>query len=391
MHLTEANVLISVVDVVNLTDHNVPHSEITWSRVSMTSDRWICVRHSKIDSTKTFRWIVLDQENDYKHISYSGSTVADSVLMHPSEPIIAFKAFKTFQVFNLDTKSLLCETSHGEKVLFWTWLNSDVIGIITETAICHWFVWKEETSPKKVLNNHRRLKSTQIVSYKADHAMRWLAITGLFEEGNGISGIILVHSVSENLTQCISAHAVCFAEYHFQDNPYPSNVFCVASRDTRSHGNIHVIELHPYRKGNLAPKNTCDRIHVDFLDSFGKYDFPTTIQVSSRYGVLFMITKYSVLYICDMETAAPLICSGISNDIIITATLNTKTQGILGISKDGMVIFVNLQKTKFVYKRKHAVKKNVQASLSEEKKILEVDKMTSDKCQSVHRKTNASQ
>lgn len=62
-----------------------------------------------------------------------------------------------------------------------------------------------------------------------------------------------------------------------------------------------------------------------------------SFQVSTEYGLLFVVTKYGYLYMCDMETAMCLCCTRISVDVIFTSTLNTDTQGILGVTRGGQV------------------------------------------------------
>nr|KAG5687623.1 hypothetical protein BaRGS_020024 [Batillaria attramentaria] len=293
-------------------------------------------------------------------ISYAGQTSADSVLMNPTQPIIALKAGFRFEVFNLDTKLLIGRTHLHEPVSYWTWLNSDIVAIVTDTAVFHWDLWQGDSPPERIFTRHHRLAFSEIVSYKADPSVKWLAITGLIPEDDRISGVTQLYSVDEDITQCISAHAVCFSFYHFAENPQPSTVFCVCSRDTQDHGKVHVIELGPYKAGNFAPRNVYD--HVQFLDDMERYDFPISLQVSTEYGLLFVVTKYGYLYLCDMETAMCLCCTRISVDVIFTSTLNTDTQGILGVTRGGQVITVDLKKDGFISYLRETTKKSCSAN-----------------------------
>ena len=60
-------------------------------------------------------------------------------------------------------------------------------------------------------------------------------------------------------------------------------------------------------------------------------------QISVEYGLLFVVTKYGYLYMCDMETAMCLCCTRVAVDVIFSAALNTTTQGILAITRGGQV------------------------------------------------------
>lgn len=47
-----------------------------------------------------------------------------------------------FEVFNFHTKQLISKTKLHDPVVYWTWLNSEVIAMVTETTIYHWPVWQ---------------------------------------------------------------------------------------------------------------------------------------------------------------------------------------------------------------------------------------------------------
>lgn len=60
-------------------------------------------------------------------------------------------------------------------------------------------------------------------------------------------------------------------------------------------------------------------------------------QVSTEYGLFYVVTKYGYMYVCDMETAACLCISRVSHCVIFCLALNSKTQGIIGVNRDGQV------------------------------------------------------
>ncbi|KAK3084072.1 hypothetical protein FSP39_007725 [Pinctada imbricata] len=204
--------------------------------------------------------------------------------------------------------------------------------MVTESFVYHWDLCQD-------------WQFSEIISYKADPSLKWLALTGLTPEvtyvilyfynamEDRITGITQLYNVDEDITQCIGAHTVCFSEYHYADNPMPSTVMCAASRDALDHGKVHVIELGPYKQGNFAPRNNYDVLQ--YFDDVERFDFPVSLHVSREYGLLFLITKYGFLYLCDMETAACLCCTRISRSIVFASTLNTETQGVLGITRAG--------------------------------------------------------
>ncbi|WAR02762.1 CLH1-like protein [Mya arenaria] len=332
-------------EIGELTNVGIPADQVTWSRVTITSDRWIAVTVFNLKDGS---------------ISYAGQTSADSVLMNPSEPVIALKAEQRFEVFNVETKLLLTKTKVHDPVHFWTWLTPEILAIITDTTVYHWHLFKtKDSQPEKVFCRHSRLAFSEITSYKADVNLRWFAITGLTPEEDKISGLTQLYNMDEDITQCIACHAVCFDTYKFAGNNSRSTVFCVGSRDIHNHGKVHVIELGPYKQGNFALRNTYDHIH--FEPDEEHYDFPVALHVSKEFGLVFLLTKYGYLYLCDMETSTCLCSTKVAEDIIFTSTLNTETQGIIGVTRSGQVLAVDIKKDTLIDYVRDTAKKGNQA------------------------------
>lgn len=61
------------------------------------------------------------------------------------------------------------------------------------------------------------------------------------------------------------------------------------------------------------------------------------MKVSLALGLVYVVTKFGYLYMCDFETAMPLCCCTICPDIVFSTALNQETQGIVAISRNGQV------------------------------------------------------
>lgn len=350
---------VTINELVRLTDVGIPQDQVTWSRVTLTSDKWIAIRHGKKkeDSNKCMVTVLSLKDGS---VSYAGQTSADSVQMNPSKPIIALKADQRFEVFNVETKLMLTKTKVHDPVCYWTWLTSDIVAIVTDKAVFHWNLFKtKDSQPEEIFLRHSRLSFSEITSYKADSNLRWFAVTGLTPEEDKISGLTQLYNIDEDITQCIACHAVCFDTYKFAGNSSPSTVFCVGSRDIGYYGKVHVIELGPYQTGNFAPRNMYDQIQ--FEQDFEHYDFPVALHVSAECGLVFMLTKYGCLYLCEMETSTCLCSARVSVDIIFTSTLNSETQGFLGVSRSGQVLAVDIKKEGLINYVRETSKKGNQA------------------------------
>nr|XP_022339622.1 clathrin heavy chain 2-like [Crassostrea virginica] len=339
---TESKPPVSTQEILQLSNFGIGPDCVTWSRVALTTDKWMAVRHSSNghDSQLT----VLSPLDG--SVKYSEPIKADSVQLNPSQPVIAVKCGQKLEVYNFETKAMISKSRIHEPIAFWTWLNSDVIAMVTENFIFHWDLRQDDIPPEKMFMRHYRLAFSEIIGYKADVNLKWLAITGLFPEEETITGTTQLYSVEEDISQCIGAHVVCFSSYQYSDNMAPSTIFCVASRDAQDHGKVHVIELGPYKNGNFAPRNSYD--HIQFFDDADRYDFPVSLHVSSEIGLLFLITKYGFLYLCDLESCVCLCSTRISSSIVFSSTLNSSTQGILGVTRRGQVISVDVDKDDLV-------------------------------------------
>ncbi|KAF3851317.1 hypothetical protein F7725_013089 [Dissostichus mawsoni] len=63
---------------------------------------------------------------------------ADSAIMNPASKVIALKAAKTLQIFNIEMKSKVKAHTMTEEVMFWKWISVNTVALVTDTAVYHW-------------------------------------------------------------------------------------------------------------------------------------------------------------------------------------------------------------------------------------------------------------
>lgn len=79
--------------------------------------------------------------------------------MHWSKLIIALKAQRTLQIFDLGAKEKLKSHAMHEDVVFWKWISERSLGLITETSVYHWDVIDpNQAAPVKVFERHTNLQ-----------------------------------------------------------------------------------------------------------------------------------------------------------------------------------------------------------------------------------------
>jgi clathrin heavy chain len=73
--------------------------------------------------------------------------------MHWSKMIIALKARRTLQVFDLGQRQKLNFAVMNADVVFWKWISETNIGLVTDTSVYHWDVFNP-TPPVKIFDRN---------------------------------------------------------------------------------------------------------------------------------------------------------------------------------------------------------------------------------------------
>lgn len=65
-----------------------------------------------------------------------------------------------------------------EEVVYWNWVKSDMISLVTATAVYHWSI-EGSSSPVKVFDRHASLANCQIINYKVNPEENWMVLIGI--------------------------------------------------------------------------------------------------------------------------------------------------------------------------------------------------------------------
>jgi len=367
---------VTVTELLQLTQLGIPLEHITYPRVTMTSDQWICIRHGKQyrPNARHVRASFITVLNPCRaDFPQTWQTTAGSVMMNPYKPVLALKAGNDFQVYNLDNRQMMFRTRVSVRVVFWCWVNSNTIAMVTDAAVYHWDLSKEKSQPELVFTRHARLTKADIVNYVADSNMNWYALVGLTIKEDRICGITQIYSVEHELSQPIEAHAVTFCSYTMPGNQRPSTLLVAVARESGNSGKIHIIELGPHMAGNQAPtRHLGDLV---FEDDWEKYDFPVSIQIGVGLGLVFIITKYGQLHLCDLESGQLLSTTRVCADILFVATPSNNGLGVITISRNGQVLSISVKPTHIARHVRHALQRPLIAERLE-KVVTEVCQMT---------------
>ncbi|KAI9012382.1 hypothetical protein DFJ74DRAFT_710372 [Hyaloraphidium curvatum] len=311
-------------------------ANIGFNTLTMESDRFICVREKVGEQSQ----VVIIDMNDPNNVIRRPIT-ADSAIMNPVSKIIALKAGHQLQIFNIELKSKIKSHTMNDDVVFWKWISPTVVGIVTETAVYHWSI-EGESQPTKMFDRHASLVGSQIINYRVNSDGKWLLLIGISAQQGRVVGNMQLFS--KDRSQPLEGHAAAFAEMRMDGAPFPTKLFTFAVRTASGAAKLHIVEIDHNDQNPVFQKRAVDV----FFPPEAVNDFPVAMQVSKKYDVIFLVTKYGFIHVYDLETGTCIYMNRISGDtIFVTAELEA-TSGIIGVNRKGQVLSVSIDESTII-------------------------------------------
>uniref|UniRef100_A0A8C9GDC7 Clathrin heavy chain n=1 Tax=Piliocolobus tephrosceles TaxID=591936 RepID=A0A8C9GDC7_9PRIM len=321
-------------------------------QLSPISEKFICVKENVNDNTQV---VVINLQNKTSTRKYMK---ADSVIIHPKDPILALrgtiKNMNTIflQVFNIETKEKICSLNLNEYMTYWKWINNDTIAIVCEKNIYHWNIDIYNSKKNKEHNNNTLTKvfekaqifvdnNSQILHYTTDKDMKWCILCGIFtqDQGKSIDGYMQLYSCEKKLHQTIEGFIGCFGNFIF-DNLDMKPLFCfIEKKKNSSISKLHLMDIYTNKSEGVTPHKIVKEIN---LVNESLNDFPIYISMNMLQGVIYVVTKYSYVYIFDEGTLTLIIKERISEDNIFICCDSKNGDGIYAINKKGKIFYVTL-------------------------------------------------
>uniref|UniRef100_A0A5S6QG16 Clathrin heavy chain n=1 Tax=Trichuris muris TaxID=70415 RepID=A0A5S6QG16_TRIMR len=321
-----------------LANIGVHSTSVGFATLTMESDKYICIREKVGESAQV---VIIDMSDVGNPIRRPIS--ADSVVMNPVSRVLALKAGKTLQIFNIDMKSKVKAHTMTDEVIFWKWINVNTLALVTNTAVFHWSM-EGDSVPQKIFERHVSLSNSQIINYRADEKCLWFLLIGIMAKDNRVVGAMQLFSLERRVSQPVEGHAGCFVQFKLDANPEPSTLFCFSVK-TPTGGKLHIIEV-----GNPPPKNQpYSKKAVDvFFPTEANTDFPVAMQASKKHGIIYLITKYGYVHLYDVDTGTCIYMNRISNETIFVTAEYEATGGILGVNRKGQVLSVSIDEKNLI-------------------------------------------
>uniref|UniRef100_A0A803PWX4 Clathrin heavy chain n=1 Tax=Cannabis sativa TaxID=3483 RepID=A0A803PWX4_CANSA len=348
--MAAANAPITMKETLTLPSIGINSQFITFTNVTMESDKFICVRETAPQNSV----VIVDMNMPMQPLRRP--ITADSALMNPNSRILALKALTPgttqdhLQIFNIEAKAKIKSHQMPEQVVFWKWITPKMLGLVTQTSVYHWSI-EGESEPVKMFERTANLASNQIINYRCDPTEKWLVLIGIAqgspERPQLVKGNMQLFSVDQQRSQALEAHAASFATFKVAGNENPSILICFASKSFNAGqvtSKLHIIELGAQPGKPSFTKKQADLFFPpDFAD-----DFPVSMQISQKYGLIYVITKLGLLFVYDLETATAVYRNRISPDPIFLTAEASSVGGFYAVNRRGQVLLATVNEQTIV-------------------------------------------
>lgn len=330
---------ISLKETCQLQKLGVKQNCIGFSSLTIESDKFICVCDRTSENHEV---LIVEPASPGSPSRYP--IKSDSARMNPRSKLIALKAGKNIQVFDADAKKRVKMYVLPEEVVYWRWVTSDVIVLITEKSVYHWRIDDESETPVKMFDRLDFGPSAQIINYKCDSELTWMALVAISNQNNKIVGQIQLYSSEQKVSQSIEGHACCFINFKSDDNAHPSKLFSFSLRSATAAA-VYVNEIGTVPAGNKP--FAARKMELFFpADSVG--DFPVSMHSSSKTGIIFIITKLGFIHLYEIETRSCIFVNRISQEVIFATADLIADEGFIFVNRTGSVSVVTVNKDQIV-------------------------------------------
>lgn len=309
---------------------------------TLESDHYVCVRQKTSEGEKP-QVVIVNLKNNNEVVRRPIN--ADSAIMHWSRNVIALKAqSRTIQIFDLDAKQKLKSAVMNEDVVYWKWFSETSLGLVTDTAVYHWNVFSPtEASPVKQFDRLPSLNGCQIINYRVNDDETWSVIVGISSQQGRVVGSMQLYSQKRGISQSIEGHAASFATVRVDGSPLPHKLFTFAVR-SQTGARLQIAEI-----DHQDPNPHFQKKAVDvFFPAEAVNDFPVAMQVSKKYDIVYLVTKYGFIHLYDLESGSCIFMNRISSETMFTTAPDSESAGIVGVNRKGQILAVSLDENNII-------------------------------------------
>ena len=170
-----------------------------------------------------------------------------------------------------------------------------------------------------------------------------MVVVGISQQQGRVVGAMQLYSRERGISQAIEAHAAAFGSVRLEGAPADTRLFTFAVR-TAVGAKLHVVEIDHQNTNPVFPKKAVDV----YFPPEATNDFPVAMQISQKYSIIYLVTKYGFIHLYDLETATCIFMNRISSETIFTTTLDSESSGIIGVNRKGQVLSVSVDENTII-------------------------------------------
>lgn len=170
-----------------------------------------------------------------------------------------------------------------------------------------------------------------------------MVVVGISQQQGRVVGSMQLYSKDRSISQAIEGHAAAFATIRLEGSPVDTHLFTFAVR-TATGAKLHVVEVDHQPNAPVFPKRAVDV----YFPPEATNDFPVAMQVSSKYSIVYLVTKYGFIHLYDLETGICIFMNRISSETIFTTATDSDSTGIVGVNRKGQVLSVSVDENTMI-------------------------------------------
>lgn len=170
-----------------------------------------------------------------------------------------------------------------------------------------------------------------------------MVIVGISQQQGRVVGAMQLYSKDRNISQAIEGHAAAFGTLRLEGAPIDTKIFTFSVR-TATGAKLHIVEV-DYQASN--PAFTKKAVDV-YFPAEAINDFPVAMQVSQKYSIIYLVTKYGFIHLYDLETGVCIFMNRISSETIFITVPDSDSSGILGVNRKGQVLSVSIDEQNII-------------------------------------------
>lgn len=132
-----------------------------------------------------------------------------------------------------------------------------------------------------------------------------------------------LYSRDRGISQAIEGHAAAFGTLRLEAAPADTKVFTFSVR-TATGAKLHIVEVDHQSSNPVFTKKAVDV----YFPAEAVNDFPVAMQVSQRYSIIYLVTKYGFIHLYDLETGTCIFMNRISSETIFITAADSESAGL---------------------------------------------------------------